>query len=117
MTEYKRPIPKQPPHEHALYIDLATGLGVDFNRQPIKAELPGRRKKPRVVDLLDTARLRGVTRIILCGNSTPTGHDWLLPTQAQIAKKEDFTPAGATSATTTATPEPAVGSTTRPATT
>lgn len=89
---YRRPIPKQPPEELALFLDLATGLGVDFNRQPIKAELPGRRKKPRLVDLLDTARLRGVTRIILCGDSTPSNHDWLLPTQAQIAKGEEFTP-------------------------
>lgn len=89
---YSRPIPKPPPEELGLWIDLATGLGVDFDGHLIKAELPGRRKKPRLVDLLDTARLRGVHRVILCGDSTPTGHDWLLPSQAQISKGEQLTP-------------------------
>lgn len=91
MAEHSRPFPKQPPEDLALYLELTTGLGVDFQGNRIKAD-PGRRKKPRLVDLLDTARLRGVSRIILCGDSTPTGHDWLLPSEAQIAKGTDFTP-------------------------
>lgn len=92
MAEHSpRPFPKQPPEDLALYLELTTGLGVDFQGNRIKAD-PGRRKKPRLVDLLDTARLRGVSRIILCGDSTPTGHDWLLPSEAQIAKETDFTP-------------------------
>lgn len=87
-----RPYPKRPSEELALYLELASGLGVDFNRNPIKAELPGRRRKPRLVDLLDTARLRGVTRIVLCGDSTPSNYEWLIPNPAQIAKGQELTP-------------------------
>lgn len=91
MTGPQRPTPIRPPDEAIIWLDFNTGQGLDPAGQAISPIIGGRRKKPNLVDLLDTARFTRATRLMLCGN-VPTGYQWLLPTETQITKNIDATP-------------------------
>lgn len=65
--------------------DFTTGRGVNSAGAPIKPRIGGRRTKPALVDLLDTAAAHGCERIFLTGDlpvSTQGRPHWLLtPTE------------------------------------
>lgn len=87
----ERPTPTRPPDEAIIWLDYATGQGIDPAGQAVSPVLGGRRKHPNLHDLIETARYARATRLILCGQF-PTGWSWLLPTETQIAKGVDLTP-------------------------
>lgn len=88
----ERPTPMKPQHEPTLWLDFATGNGVDDEGRAIEVVLGGRRtKNPLLVDLLETARRHHATRIMLCGD-VPGDPAWLLPDKATIARGGDWTP-------------------------
>lgn len=91
MTGPQRPTPIRPPDEAIIWLDFHTGQGLDPAGQAVSPIIGGRRKKPNLVDLLDTARFARATRLMLCGD-VQTGYQWLLPTETQITRNIDATP-------------------------
>lgn len=87
----QRPTPQRPKDEAIMWLDYATGRGLDPQGRPISPIIGGRRKHPNLHDLIETARFGRADRLILCGEF-PKGHDWLLPTASQIARNIDLTP-------------------------
>ena len=86
-----KPTPVRPPDEAIIWLDFTTGQGLDPAGQAVSPIVGGRRKKPNLFDLLETARFARANRLILCGE-IPSGYSWLLPTEKQIANHNDPTP-------------------------
>lgn len=75
-----RPTPWQPRPIPTLWLDYTTGAGVDDAGHLIKPLIGGRRTKPQLVDLLETARHHQAERIMLTGAvplSEPGRRHWL----------------------------------------
>ena len=62
-----RPAPWKLSEIPTLWLDVETGAGVDDAGAPVRPILGGRRKKPALVDLLNTAAHHRATRIMLSG--------------------------------------------------
>ena len=76
-----RPAPWKLSEIPTLWLDVETGLGVDDSGAPVRPILGGRRQKPNLVDLLDTAAHHHATRIMLSGKFptvSATKTHWLL---------------------------------------
>lgn len=88
-----RPGPQKPRHEPTVWLDFKTGQGVDDDGRPVEPIIIGRRKTPRLVDLLETARHHHARRLMLCGADLPSNpSDWLLPDERTAARGIDWTP-------------------------
>lgn len=74
-----RPEPRRPPDEETLWLDYATGRGVDDDGRTIEPVIGGRRKNPKLVDLLETARHQHARRLMLSGAVPTLPGEWLLP--------------------------------------
>lgn len=88
----ERPEPRRPPAERTVWLDYATGRGVDEDGRTVEPVLGGRRKKPKLVDLLETARHHHARRLVLCGAVPLLAGDWLLPDERTTARGESHTP-------------------------
>ena len=76
-----RPAPWKLSEIPTLWLDVETGAGVDDAGSPVRPILGGRRKKPALVDLLNTAAHHRATRIMLSGQFptvSATKTHWLL---------------------------------------
>ncbi|MFD7161367.1 hypothetical protein ACFV9C_42745 [Kribbella sp. NPDC059898] len=75
-----RPIPYTVTDDSTLWLDFVNGTGVNDAGQVITPVIGGRRSKPSLVDLLNTAHKHGATRIMLSGAippGTPGKPHWL----------------------------------------
>lgn len=86
-----RPQPRRPGPEPTIWLDWTTGRGVDDQARSIEPIIGGRRKKPKLVDLLETARHHHARRLMLCGKVPETPAEWLLPDERSISRGDDFT--------------------------
>ena len=76
-----RPAPWKLSEIPTLWLDVETGVGVDDSGTPVRPILGGRRQKPALVDLLNTAAHHRATRIMLSGRFpavSATKTHWLL---------------------------------------
>lgn len=80
-----RPRPRRPVREVTVWLDYTSGSGVDDEGRPIGPILGGRRTKPRLIDLLETARHHHARRLMMCGQLPASPKDWLLPDAAWAA--------------------------------
>lgn len=87
-----RPEPRRPPDEATLWLDYTTGRGVDDNGRAIEPVLGGRRKNPKLVDLLETARHHHARRLMLSGAVPTLPWEWLLPDERTLARGDQLTP-------------------------
>lgn len=88
-----RPQPRKPKRDVTVWLDYTTGRGVDDDGRPIEPIIAGRRKNPRLVDLLETARHHHARRLMLCGTDLPGNPaDWLLPDERSVARGTVWTP-------------------------
>ncbi|MEU4607617.1 hypothetical protein AB0F43_31920 [Kribbella sp. NPDC023972] len=75
-----RPIPYTAADVPTLWLDFVSGAGVDDAGKAIQPLVGGRRTKPNLVDLLNTAHKHGVKRLMLSGAipaGTPGRPHWL----------------------------------------
>jgi len=76
-----RPAPWKLSEIPTLWLDVETGAGVDDGGAPVRPILGGRRQKPALVDLLNTAAHHRAARIMLSGKFpavSATRTHWLL---------------------------------------
>lgn len=76
-----RPAPWNLSHPPTLWLDFETGQGVDDDGRSIRPILGGRRQRPALLDLLETAAHHGATRLMLSGKFPSTSANrphWLL---------------------------------------
>src|SRR6478735_4507450 len=76
-----RPAPWKLSEIPTLWLDVETGAGVDDNGAPVRPILGGRRQKPTLVDLLNTAEHHRAARLMLSGKFpavSATRTHWLL---------------------------------------
>lgn len=97
-----RPAPWKLSEISTLWLDVETGVGVDDAGTPVRPILGGRRKKPALLDLLNTAAHHGATRVMLSGKfptvSAAKTHWLLVATEGWAAAghyvKDDRPPTG-----------------------
>ena len=85
-----------------VWLDVETGLGVDDQGRAVRPLLGGRRSKPALVDLLNTAAQHGATRVMLSGKfptvSAQRAHWLLVATEGWVGGghyiKDDRPPTG-----------------------
>jgi len=78
-----RPAPWNLSETSTLWLDVETGVGVDDSGAPVRPILGGRRQKPAMIDLLNTAAHHGAARVMLSGKFpavSATKTHWLLVT-------------------------------------
>lgn len=62
-----RPVPWKVSPLPTLWLDPSTGYGVDSDGRKISPVIRGRRKNPNLEDLLNTAQVSGIKRVVLVG--------------------------------------------------
>lgn len=87
-----RPSPRRPPEEPTVWLDFVTGRGVDDGGRTVEPIIGGRRKRPKLVDLLETARHHHARRLMLSGAVPIRPAEWLLPDERTVTRGENLTP-------------------------
>lgn len=103
-----RPAPWKVRPVATVWLDYVTGIGVTDSGARVTPKITGRRKRPVLVDLLDTAHNLSAERIMLTGKIPQQGlgeQHWLITE----------TPAGAPAGTGSPVPRPGASPTTSPA--
>jgi hypothetical protein len=81
MTSPHRPVAYRVSEQKILWADASTGYGVTWEGRPVVPVIRGRRRRPSLADLLDTAYAAGAQRIMLTGKlpvSGPGVPHWLM---------------------------------------
>lgn len=88
----ERPQPHRPEPIPTVWLDFETGAGLDNEGRPITPIIGGRRRRPQLVDLLETARHHHARDLVLCGVVPAQPGEWLLPNQRTVARGGEHTP-------------------------
>ena len=87
-----RPQPHRPDPIATVWLDYATGAGVDDDGRPLQPILGGRRRHPQLFDLLETPRHHHARDLVLCGAVPAQPGEWLLPSERTVARGGEHTP-------------------------